>query len=123
MDPDWNIHFYIQRGTTEQHIKEGNQAINWALLYCKGIAQNEMRLQIHALAYNLGIFLQSADLSEEVDDWLLTSFPDRFVIMGAWIARHARSITFLLANVAVSGALFSRILAAIQWVRVPPIPN
>ena len=50
MDPDWIIHFYNQRGTAEQHIKEGKHAINWTRLSCKGIAQNEVRLQLYALA-------------------------------------------------------------------------
>lgn len=57
----------------EHHIKEGKQAINWTRLSCKGMAQNEVRLQLHALVYNLGVFLQSADLSEEIADWSLTS--------------------------------------------------
>ena len=58
MEADWIIQFYNQRGTAEQHIKEGKQAINWTRLSCKGMAQNEVRLQLHALAYNLGVFLQ-----------------------------------------------------------------
>jgi hypothetical protein len=66
MKPDWIIRFYNQRGTAEQHIKEGKQAINWTRLSCKGMAQNEARLQLHALAYNLGVFLQGADLPEEM---------------------------------------------------------
>jgi hypothetical protein len=41
MDPDWIIHFCNQRGTAEQHIKEGRQAINGTRLSCKGMAQNE----------------------------------------------------------------------------------
>ncbi len=40
MEPDWIIRFYNQRGTAEQHIKEGKQAINWTRLSCKGMAQN-----------------------------------------------------------------------------------
>jgi len=28
MKPDWIIRFYNQRGTAEQYIKEGKQAIN-----------------------------------------------------------------------------------------------
>jgi hypothetical protein len=120
MDPDWIIHFYNQRGTAEQHIKEGKQAINWTRLSCKGMAQNEVRLQLHALAYNLGIFLQGADLPEEMVDWSLTSLQTRLIKIGARVVRHARAITFQLAEVAVSGALFSRILAAIHRLRAPP---
>ena len=35
-------------------------------LSCKRLANNEVRLQLHALAYNLGIFLQGVELREEV---------------------------------------------------------
>ena len=59
MDPDWVVRFYNQRGTAEQHIKEGKLALKWTRLSCRTMAQNEVRLQLHALAYNLGMFLQS----------------------------------------------------------------
>lgn len=62
IEPDWIIRFYNQRGAAEQHIKEGKQAIIWTRLSCKGMAQNEVRLQLHALAYNLGVLLQGAEL-------------------------------------------------------------
>ena len=77
MEADWIIQFYNQRGTAEQHIKEGKQAINWTRLSCKGMAQNEVRLQLHALAYNPGVFLQGTDLPEEIADWSLTSLQTR----------------------------------------------
>jgi len=123
MEPDWIIRFYNQRGTAEQHIKEGKQAINWTRLSCKGMAQNEVRLQLHALAYNLGVLLQGAELPEEVADWSLTSLQTRLIKIGARVVRHARAITFQLAEVAVSGDLFTCILAAIHRLRSPPVPE
>ena len=121
MDPNWIIRFYNQRGTAEQHIKEAKQAINWTRLSCMGMAQNEVRLQLNALAYNLGVFLQEADLPEEVADWSLTSLQTRLIKIGARVVRHARSITFQLAEVAVTGDLYTRILAAIYRLRSPPV--
>jgi hypothetical protein len=121
MDPNWIIRFYNQRGTAEQHIKEAKQAINWTRLSCMGMAQNEVRLQLHALAYNLGVFLQGADLPEEMADWSLTSLQTRLIKIGARVVGHARSITFQLAEVAVTGDLFTRILAAIYRLRSPPV--
>jgi Transposase DDE domain group 1 len=112
--------FYNQRGTAEQHIKEGKHAINWTRLSCKGKTQNEVRLQLHALAYNLGVFLQGTDLPEEMADWSLTSLQTRLIKIGARVVRHARAITFQLAEVAVSGDLFRRILTAIHGLRAPP---
>ncbi len=79
MKPDWIIRFYNQRGTAEQHIKEGKLAINWTRLSCKGMAQNEVRLQLHALAYNLGVFLQGSALPDEIADWSLTSLQTRLI--------------------------------------------
>ena len=121
MEPDWVVRFYNRRGTTEQHIKEGKQAINWTRLSCKGMVQNEVRLQRHALACNLGVFLQGADLPEETADWSLTSLQTRPIKIGARVVRPARAITFQLAGVAVSGDLFERILAAIHRLRAPPV--
>lgn len=83
MDPDWIIHLYNQRGTAEQHIKEGKQAINWTRLSCKDTAQNEVRLQLDALAYNLGAFLQGTDLPEEMADWPLKSLQTRLIKIDA----------------------------------------
>ena len=105
MEPDWIIRFYNQRGTVEQHIKEGKQTINWTRLSCKGMAQNEVRLQLHALAYNLGVFLQGTDLPEKIADWSLTSLQTRLIKIGARFVRHARAITFQLAEVTASGDL------------------
>lgn len=123
MEEDWIIWFYNRCGTAEQHIKESKQAINWTRLSCKGMAQNEVRLQLHALAYNLGVFLKGADFPEEMAEWSLTSLQTRLIKIGARVVRHARAITFLLAEVAVSGDLFNRILAAIPRLRVPSVPT
>ena len=114
--------FYNQRGTAEQHIKEGKNAITWTRLSCKRFRDNEVRLQLHALAYNLGVFLQGVDLPEEIADWSLTSIQSRLIKIGARVVRHARKITFQLAEVAVSGALFGQIIAAIRDIKPPPRP-
>jgi hypothetical protein len=47
------VAFYNKRGTCEQWIKEGKGAIKWTRLSCRTFAAN-VRLQLHALAYNLG---------------------------------------------------------------------
>src|SRR5262249_1548927 len=50
------VAFYNKRGTCEQWIKEGKGAIKWTRLSCRTFAANAVRLQLHALAYNLGKF-------------------------------------------------------------------
>src|SRR5262245_54623184 len=44
---------YNKRRTCEQWIKEGKGAIKWTRLSCRTFAANAVRLQLHALAYNL----------------------------------------------------------------------
>jgi hypothetical protein len=47
------VAFYNHRGTAEQYIKEGKNAIKWTRLSCRKFRSNEVRLQLHALACNL----------------------------------------------------------------------
>jgi hypothetical protein len=50
------VAFYNKRGTAEQWIKEGRGAIKWTRLSCRTFNANAVRLELHALAYNLGNF-------------------------------------------------------------------
>ncbi len=52
------VAFYNQRGTAEQWIKDGKNAINWTRLSCHGFRNNEVRLQLRVLAYNMSNFLR-----------------------------------------------------------------
>ena len=121
MDPDWVVRFYNQRGTAEQHIKEGKYAFRWTRLSCRKFRDNEVRLQLHALAYNLATFLRCIDLPETMADWSLTSLQMKLIKIGARVVRHARAITFQLAEVAVTGPMVRAILAAIRRLREPPL--
>ena len=67
------VAFYNQRGTAEQWIKEGKQAVNWIRLSCHSFRNNAARLQLHSLAYNLGNFLRTPALPEAVEHWSLTT--------------------------------------------------
>jgi hypothetical protein len=57
----------------EPCIKEGTYTINWTRLSCRKIRNNAVRLQLHALAYNLGNFMRSLALPKEAEPWLLTT--------------------------------------------------
>jgi Transposase DDE domain group 1 len=116
------VAFYNHRGTAEQYIKEGKNAVTWTRLSCHRFAANAVRLQLHALAYNLANFLRTLALPDAVKQWSLTTLRDRLVKIGAKIVRHGRSITFQMAEVAVPRALFQDILAAIAALRpLPPV--
>ena len=78
-----------------------------------------MRLQLHALAYNLPTFLCCIDLPQAMANWSLTSLQLKLLKMGARVVRHARVITFQLAEVAVTGPMVRAILAEIRRLRAP----
>jgi Transposase DDE domain group 1 len=80
-----------------------------------------VRLQLHALAYNLANFLRALALEEEVKPWSLTTLRERLVKIGARIVRHGRSITFQMAEVLVPRDLFRTILTAIAALH--PLPT
>ena len=70
---------YNQRGTAEQHIKEGKNAIVWTRLSCRRFRNNEVRLHLHALAYNLANFMRTLALPGAVKHWSLTSLRQKLV--------------------------------------------
>ena len=116
------VAFYNRRGTAEQHIKEGKNAINWTRLSCHGFRNNEVRLQLHALAYNLGNFLRTLALPEAVEHWSLTALREKLIKIGAKVVRHGRYITFQMAEVAIPRTLFVEILRLISGLRPAPLP-
>jgi Transposase DDE domain group 1 len=67
------VKFYNGRGTAEQHIKEGKNALRWTRLSCHAFRHKAVRLQLHALAYNLANFLRTLALPERVEHWSLTT--------------------------------------------------
>ena len=60
------VAFYNGRGTAEQYIKEGKHAVKWTRLSCTTFRANAVRLQLHALAYNLANFLRTLALPGEM---------------------------------------------------------
>ena len=79
------VAFYNHRGTAEQRIKEGK--INWTRLSCRKFRNNAVRLQLHALAYNLGNFMRTLALPKEVEHWSMTTLRDKLVKIGAKVVR------------------------------------
>ena len=117
------VAFYNQRGTAEQHIKEGMSAIKWTRLSCRKFRNNEVRLQLHALAYNLGNFMRTLALPREVEHWSLTTLREKLVKIGAKVVRHGRYVTFQMEEVTVPRDLFQEILRLIDGLRrTAPVP-
>ena len=116
------VAFYNHRGTAEQWIKEGKNAINWTRLSCRSFTANAVRLQLHALAYNLGNFLRTLAMPEPINNWSLTSLKEKLIKIGAKVVSHGRYIAFQMAQVAVPRMLFAEILRLIAELRPPPVP-
>lgn len=62
---------------------EGKGAIKWTRLSCRSFAANAARLQLHALAYNLGNFLRTLATPEPISDWSMTSLREKLIKIGA----------------------------------------
>lgn len=116
--------FYNGRGRAEQFIKEGKLALKWTRLSCHDFADNQVRLQLFALAYNLGNFLRRLALPRSVKHWTLTTLRDKLIKIGAKVVHHARRVVFQLAEVAIPRPLFAAILRRIERLRLmAPAPT
>jgi hypothetical protein len=113
------VWFYNGRGTAEQWIKEGKNAVKWTRLSCHDFVDNQVRLQLFALAYNLGNFLRRLALPHAVKHWSLTTLREKLIKIGAKVIRHARYVVFQMAEVAVPRGLFRAILERIRRLRLP----
>jgi hypothetical protein len=112
------VRFYNQRGTAEQWIKEGKNAVKWTRLSCHDFVDNQVRLHLFVLAYNLGNFLRQAVLPKAVRHWTLTTLREKLIKIGAKVVRHSRQIVFQMAEVAVPRELFQTILERIGRLRL-----
>jgi hypothetical protein len=104
----------------EQYIKEGKNAIRWTRLSCRTFAANAVRLQLHALAYNLANFMQTLAMPKTAEPWLLTSLKGKLIKIGAKVVSHGRYVTFQMAELAASRQMFADILLLIARLRAPP---
>ena len=76
-----------------------------------------------ALAYNLGNFLRRLALPRSVRTWTLTTLREKLVKIGAKVVRHAKEVTFQLAEVAIPRTLFPAILGRIGRLRAALRPG
>ncbi len=68
--------------------------IKWTRLSCHRFKDNQVRLQLFALAYNLGNFLRRLALPREVKQWSLTTLREKLIKVGAKVVIHARPYDF-----------------------------
>jgi hypothetical protein len=105
-----------------QQARDVQGAIKWTRLSCRTFAANAVRLQLHALAYNLGNFLRTLATPEPIKDWSLTSLKDKLIKIGAKVVSHGRYVVFQMAEVAIARQMFQEILRLIAELRPQPPP-
>ena len=66
--------------------------MKWTRLSCHDFVDNQVRLQLFALAYNLGNFLRRLALPRSVKHWSLTTLREKLVKIGAKVVCHARYV-------------------------------
>ena len=115
------VWFYNKRGTAEQWIKEGKNAVKWTRLSCHDFVDNQVRLQLFVLAYNLGNFLRRLALPNRVKHWSLTTLREKLVKIGAKVVSRSRYVTFQMAEVAIPRGLFRAILERIRRLIPQPV--
>lgn len=77
-------------------------------LSCRSFNANAVRLQRHALAYDLGNFLRTLATPEPIQDSSLTSLCEKLIEIDAKAVSQRSYVAFQMAEVATP--------------RVPPIP-
>ena len=112
------VRFYNKRGTSEQWIKEGKNAVQWTKLSCRRFKDNEARLHLFVMAYNLANFLRQLVLPKPIQSWTLTTLREKLIKIGAKVVSHAKYVIFQLAEVAVPRKLFAAILTRIGRLRL-----
>ena len=114
------MRFYNKRGTAEQYIKEGKNAVKWTKLSCEKFVANEVRLQLFGLAYNLGNFLRTLALPKKISSWTLTTLRERLIKLGARLIKHARYATFQIAELVITSTTIEKILKNIRRLQLCP---
>ena len=100
--------------------KYGGMQPEMTKLSWRTFKDNQTRLQLFALAYNLTNFLRRLALPRDVKHWSLTTLREKLVKIGAKVTRHSKYVTFQLAEVAVTRNLFAAILNRIERLGLPP---
>jgi hypothetical protein len=113
------VRFYNKRGTAEQWIKEGKQAVKMTRLSCHRFRSNEVRLWLSLIAYNLGNLWRRLVLPRRIENWSLTSLQQRLVKTGGRLVKHAHYYWLMLAESHLTRRLFGSMVRRIAALAVP----
>jgi hypothetical protein len=113
------VRFYNKRGTAEQWIKEGKQAVKMTRLSCHRFRPNEVRLWLSVIAYNLGNLWRRLVLPKRIGHRSLTSVQQRLVKTGGRLIKHARYSWLRLAENHLTRQLFTAMVRRIDLLPMP----
>ncbi len=113
------VRFYNKRGTAEQWIKEGKQAVKMTRLSCHRFRSNEVRLWLSVIAYNLGNLWRRLVLPQRIGNWSLTSLQQRLVKTGGRLVKHAWYYWLMLAESHLTRRLFGAMVGRIDGLPLP----
>jgi hypothetical protein len=127
-NPTWPakrlVRFYNQRGTAEQRIKEGKNAVRWTRYPVTTLWT--IRCGCNCSCYVLGANFRAAfrDVAKakSVHHWTLTTLWEKLIKIGVKVARHSKKIVFQIAEVALPRELFRAILERIGRLRLATAP-
>ena len=88
----------------------------WTRLSCRSFAANAVRLQLHALAYNLGNFLRTLATPEPIRDWSLTSPKEKLIKIGAKVVSHGCYVAFQMTALAADRGRIAELMRSIYKV-------
>src|SRR3984893_1200259 len=99
--------------------RQGRDQVDTAVV--QDVRGPAVRLQLQALAYNLGNFLRTLATPEPIKDWSRTSLKEKLIKIGAKVVSHGRYVVFQMAEVVIPRTLFADILRLIAELRPPPV--
>jgi Transposase DDE domain group 1 len=108
------VRFYNKRGTAEQWIKEGKQAVKMTRLSCHRFRANEVRLWLSVIAYNLGNLWRRLALPKAVGNWSLTSLQQRLVKTGGRLLKSGSRRTFRYPPPSIERCINNRNISSVM---------
>ncbi len=112
------VRFYNKRGTAEQWIKEGKQAVKMTRLSCHRFRSNDVRTWLSVMASNLRSLWRRLVLPQRIGNWSLTSLQQRWAKTGGRLVEHARYYWLLLAESHLTRRLFGKMVRRIDALAV-----
>ena len=115
------VAFYNGRGTAEQWIKEGKNAVKWTRLSCVAFRAERRPAPAACAGLQPRQLLAHPGVAEGGRRVVPDQPTEKVVKIGAKVVAHGRHLVFQMAEVAVPQELFRRLLDQIAGLRPPAV--